>query len=392
MKKRQFIILASGLWLFVTSFFGMKFLASQKEEPEKKLPVEFKRYVKTESVIYKDVPTEILTYGRVRTAEHLDLIAQVGGKMSQGNIPLKEGQKFKKGALLYQIDNKEAKLNLQAQKSNFLRDLAAILPDMRIDYNDNYPAWEKYFESIDIKNELPELPDPKSSKEKTFLATKNIFSSYYNIKSTEEHLRKFSVYAPFDGTFYQVNLQSGSYVNPGNNIARIIQSGNVEVKVDIDVKDIEWIAIGNPAYLSSESGASNWLGRVTRVSDFVNQNTQSVDVYIEIQKTKDPIYAGQYLQAVIPGKQVPAGMLIPREALFNGNEVFVLQDSLLKVNQVRIHKINPESVVINGLPEGSDVVVEPLVNAHNNMKAYKLDQTDQINIEEKSTGGKLVNN
>lgn len=392
MEKRQIIIVASGIALLAASYFGMQFLASQSEEPEKKIPAEFKRYVKTTPVIYKDVPTEILTYGRVSTAEHLDLIAQVGGIMVEGNVSLKEGQQFKRGSLLYKIDDAEAKLNLQAQKSNFLRELAAILPDLKIDHSENFPSWEKYFESLDIKKELPELPEVKSSKEKTFLATKNIFSSYYQIKSAEEHLKKFYFYAPFDGTFYQVNLQSGSHVNPGSNIARIIESGNVEVKVDVDVKDVEWIAKGSPAYLSTESGANNWIGRVTRISDFVNQNTQSIDVYIEVQKNEHPIYAGQYLEAVIPGKQVPDGMLIPREALFNGNEVFLLSDSLLKVRTVRIHKINPETVVVNGIPEGTDVVVEPLVNAHNNMKAYMLEETQNLDVEEKSGDTKLVNN
>ncbi|MGK7390675.1 MAG: efflux RND transporter periplasmic adaptor subunit [Candidatus Cyclobacteriaceae bacterium M2_1C_046] len=392
MEKRQIIIVASGLALLAISYFGMVYLGNQKEEPEKKIPAELKRYVKTDQVIYKDVPTEILTFGRVSTAEHLDLIAQVSGTMAQGNIPLKEGQRFKKGALLFKVDDAEAKLNLQAQKSKFLKDLASILPDLKIDYNDNYPNWEKYFEAIDTEKKLPALPEVKSSKEKTFLATRDIFSSFYSIKSSEEQLKKYRFYAPFDGTFYLVNLQNGSHVNPGSNIARIIESGNIEVKVDVDVKDVEWITVGSPAYLSTESGAGNWIGRVTRVSDFVNQNTQSIDVYIEVQKNKTPIYSGQYLQAAIPGKQVPGSMLIPREALFNGNEVFLLQDTLLKVSEVRIHKINPETVVINGVPEGSDIVVEALVNAYNNMKAYKLDATRKIDVEEKSTNTELVNN
>ena len=34
------------------------------------------------------------------------------------------------------------------------------------------------------------MPDYKTDKEKTFLATKNIFSNYFNIKRSETNLRK----------------------------------------------------------------------------------------------------------------------------------------------------------------------------------------------------------
>ena len=392
MKKRQIIIVISGISLLAGSYFLMNFLTSLKEEPEKKIPEEVKRYVKTAPVVYREVPTEILAYGRVRTAEHLDMIAQVGGLMQHGSVTLKEGQRFKKGALLYRIDDTETVLNLQAQKSNFLRDLAAILPDLKIDHTDNFNEWEQYFESINIKQSLPDLPEVKSAKEKTFLATKNIFSSYYNIKSAEAHLAKYRYYAPFDGTFSRVNIRSGSYVNPGNNIATIMESGNVEVKVDVDVKDIEWISLGSLSRLSTEGGINQWIGRIVRISEFVNPNTQSIDVFINIQEKSKPIYDGQYLQAVLPGKNVKDAMLIPREAIFNGNEVFVLEDSLLKVHRVDIHKINPETAVFSGLAEGADVVVEPLINAHNNMKAYKLESSEEeINIEEKKATPKLVN-
>lgn len=392
MMKRQIIIVASGVALLAASYLFMFFLQSLKEEPEKKIPEEVKRYVITKPVVYSEVPTEILAHGRVRTAEHMDMIAQVSGRMFHGSVDLKEGQRFKKDALLFYVDDAEATLNLQAQKSNFLRDLAAILPDLKMDYPESFNYWEKYFESIDIEKTLPELPEFKSSKEKTFLATKNIFSSYYNIKSAEANLLKYKFYAPFDGTFFQVNIRSGSHVSPGTNIGRIIQSGNVEVKVDVDVKDIEWVTLGSPAYLSTEGGVNQWGGKITRIGDYVNPNTQSIDVFINILEKSKPIYDGQYLQAVIPGKKVKNGMLIPREAIFNGNEVFVLQDSLLKVHKINIHKMNPETVVFNGLSEGVDVVVEPLINAHNNMKAYKLQSHEEdINIEEKQAPAKLVN-
>ncbi len=69
-------------------------------------------------------------------------------------------------------------------------------------------------------------------------------------------------------------------------------------------------------------------------------------------------------------------MVIPRNAIFNGTQVFVVADTLLKVRDIQIHKINPESVVFSGLGEGEDLVVEPLINAHNNMRVWKLSEKE----------------
>ena len=392
MKLRQVIIVGIGLTILFGSFILSGALSSMKEPPEVKTPEEIKKYVKTEKVKYTSIPTEVMAFGRVKTAESLDLIAEVSGRMSANTISLKEGQRFNRGALLYKIDDREARLNLQSQKSNFLKELVAILPDIKIDFSDNYEAWSKYFSEIDINKPLPELPAYKNDKEKTFLATKNIFSSFYTIKSAEVNLNKYSFYAPFGGVISQVDLQSGSYVNPGNKIGTILRSDKLEMKVDVSVSDIDWVELGSQAQVVTESGRV-WEGKVARIGEFVNQNTQSIDVFIAINSDKDrKIYDGEYLRSIIPGREVESGMLMPRSAIFDGNKVFVLQDSLLKVHEIDIHKLNSESVVFSGLKEGSELLVEQLINAHNNMKAFKLEEKEDIDIEQKSSDVKLVKN
>ncbi len=390
MKKRQIIISLSGITIVVGSVLLNQFLTSLKEPPEVKVPIEVKKYVKTQPVKYGIVPTEVVAFGRVKTAQSLDMIAEVSGRMMATGLPLKEGQRFDKGDLLYRIDDAEARLNLQSQKSNFLKDIAAILPDMKIDYSESYDKWSAYFSAIDINKTLPDLPTYSSDKEKTFLATKNIFSAYYTIKSAEVNLRKFNFYAPFNGVISNIDLQSGSYVNPGNKIGTLLRSDQLEMRVDVGVADIDWIEMNSEAQVMTESGVS-WTGRVARIGEFVNQNTQSIDVFIAIENQSGrKMYDGEYLKSKIPGKVVKEGMIMPRNAIFDGNKVFVLEDSLLKVKDINIHKLNPETVVFSGLAEGSELVVEPLINAHNNMKAFKLEEKNEVDIEQKDSSVKLV--
>lgn len=293
MKKRQLIIVGGSLLLIIGSVALKNLLGGMKEEPKKKeIPVA-KKYVKTQKVVYSDVPTFVIAHGRVQTSENLDLIAEKQGRMYQGSMRLKEGQRFKKGALLFKIDDKEARLNLQSQKSNFLKDLAATLPDFKVDFPNSYQKWNAYFESIDLDKNLPVLPELSSSKEKTYLATKNIFSSFYTIKSSEEALTKYHLYAPFNGIISEVFLQSGSYVGPGSKIAKIHRTDSYEIKVAVETSDINWIQKGMQVQLGIENSNERWLGKVVRIGELVNENTQSIDVFIALNKNEKGIYHGK---------------------------------------------------------------------------------------------------
>ena len=385
MKKRQIIILLSALAIIASALGLAAFFAQQKEPPVVAKPQQTQRFVKTTKVQYDDVKTSIEAFGRVRTAQTLDIISEVGGRMMQGTVRLKEGSNFKKGQLLYQVDSEEAELNLKSQKSNFMRDLASILPDIKLDFSDSYEKWQGFFNEISMDQDIPELPAVISEKEKTFLATKGIFSTYYAIRSAEVRLDKYRYYAPFDGSIQQVALQSGSYVNPGSRIATVMKSDSHELQVSVETLDINWITEGSPATIYSEETQQVWEGVVTRISDFVNQNTQSIDVFIAINSGNSRIYDGQFLKASIPAETIKDGMRIPRDVIYNGSEVFVVEDSLLKVRDLNIYRLTDSEAIVGGLPVNADLVIEPLINAYNNMKVVKTDESG-INMERKSGG------
>jgi len=61
-------------------------------------------------------------------------------------------------------------------------------------------------------------------------------------------------------------------------------------------------------------------------------------------------------------------MEIPRKAVINQNQVYVVNDSSrLEITTVQIEKITNQSLFFSGLPAGKQVVNEPLFNAYENM-------------------------
>jgi multidrug efflux pump subunit AcrA (membrane-fusion protein) len=367
------IILAGGIFLF-------QYFSSLKTLPPERPPVKTITYVKVEEVVYNKLQTKIVAYGRIGSSQPLDIIAEVGGKLLPGQVIFKEGANFSKGQLLFSIYDVESRMNVQARKSQFLNMLANTLPDLKYDFPDNYETWRSYFDQIDIQKELPQHPKPKSAKEKTFLASKNLLSEYYTIKSFEENLKKYKIYAPYNGSIAIVNREIGTVVNPGTNIARIIRTDKLELEVPVEVADIRWVQQGGTVQVTTEDGMNKWIGKIVRIGDYVDPNTQSIKVYISLNSTaSNPLYEGLYLKAIIPGKEVPTGLEVPRKVLSNNNRVFVVeQDSLLKSKTVNILKINEDSVIINGLEKGELLVVEAPTNASNNMIVKILNNNSEL--------------
>ena len=397
MNKQKLIVLSVFVLILLGGYLLMRQFAGMKTLPPERPKVVSSNFVKVDQVAYRELDTEVVAYGRITSAQPLSLIAEVGGRLFRGQVLLKPGINFRQGQLLYRINDAEVRLNLQSRKSEFLNLIASALPDFKIDFTDDYPAWQAYFERLEIDKPLPELPEASSSKVKTFLATRNILRDYYSIKSAEENLRKYYVYAPYDGSIATVNLETGTVVNPGAIIATIIRTDELELEIPMEVNNVKWVEEGGPVEVTSEDGSRSWSGEVTRIADFVDPNSQSINVYIRVDAGPDSgLYDGLYLRAIIPGSRLENAMEIPRRVLVNDDEVFVVEKGVLKTRKVNVQKVNQDQVLIspleaNGLTEGDSLVVEAPSNAIENMRvttevmsaqpAAKKDQRDTVNIE-----------
>jgi RND family efflux transporter MFP subunit len=265
--------------------------------------------------------------------------------------------------LICKIYDEEQVLSLKASKSRFLNSLANAIPDIKFDYPEHYNEVLAFFESIEINKPLPELPEIKDKSLKIFLASRDILNQYYTIEVAEERLRKHSIYAPFGGTIMEVYLQVGGIANIGTRIAKVIDTDVLELEVPIDMQDLPWISIGNKVEVLNETRTHAWQGKVARISEFIDPTTQAASVFVQIRNSvSNPVYAGMYLIARFNGRSVARSMEIPRQAVFNQDEVFIVVDSALRKHKINIQKVNQNTLIFNGISEGTEIVVEPLIN------------------------------
>lgn len=372
--KRKILVVGAVLAILGLSVGLMFFFAEQKKKEKKKNKVTAKRYVKTRPVAYRQIPTELEFYGRLRADIPLDVVAEVPGKIQAGKVPLKAGQSFRKGTLLFTINATEARLKLRAAKSAFLKEIAAILPDLKIDFPESYPAWQTYFDSVGIHKPLPDLPDYRNTKEKTFLATKNIYHTYYTLKSSEEVLKRYRFYAPFSGSITEVFAPTAAFANPGVKVIKILKTSTLELEVAVNPQDIRWVKPGTLVAIRAEDGRQIRKGKVVRIGEVLNPKSQALKVFIRLLPGKEKLYQGMYLKASVPGTQIESAMEIPRAALVNKKQVYTIEnDSILAIKTVKVHKLNTETAIISGLQTKESLIVESVVGAYEGMKIFGLE-------------------
>lgn len=377
MTKRQRIIVISIGAILILSYGLMRWLIAQKEDLPVRPPEAGERWVRAEPAAYSDIRSAVAAKGRVVSTAEVELVAEASGRVEAGDVLLKKGQSFRKGQVLLTIYKDEAELALSAQKSQFLNTIANLLPDIRVDFPNEFAVFQSFFNAIQLDHPLPPLPETESESIRIFLASRNVLAEYFAVKQAELKLSRHTIRAPFKGTFLNVNVEVGAYTNTGGRIATMIATDALEVEIPVENESTRWIRTGDPVDLASIDQERTWHGRVSRVSDFVDVTTQSRSIFARVSlQNQPPLYAGEYLKAEFRGGMVPGVMEIPRNAVFNYNEVFIVLDGLLKIQKTEVVKLNQTTALIRGIEPGVFVVTQPMINVAENtpVKILGVDQ------------------
>ncbi|ANQ50327.2 HlyD family efflux transporter periplasmic adaptor subunit [Flammeovirga sp. MY04] len=367
MKIKHLYLILSPV-IIATAFFAVKALPEKKEEA----PNEDKSVIAV-NVEYAELQTlqnNIEVTGKLKAKDRYEIYAEVEGRLLPSAKKFREGNYYKKGQVLLQIDQQERYMTLLADKSNFMTELTAILPDLKEDFSESYPTWNQYLKELDIKKPLKVLPEPKTEKEKYFIAGNGIYSSYYTIKSSEEKLSKYTIYAPFSGVISKSDVEAGTAVRAGQELGEMVNLSSYELEVTAPLKNIEHFKKGNKVKLYSSELDSEWTGTVIRIGNTLDANSQSVKVYI--QTSGKDLKEGMFLMAQVNSAAYENAMLIPRKLIFNDNQVYVVKDNKLEVQEIEVMETFKSDAIVKGVPTKTAVLMTNIKNPYTGMKVQVL--------------------
>ena len=357
MKNLKSIIIVAGLLIVALVISG--FLGNQNEEDIRK-PVEQettqKEVIKVKNEIHEKT---INTTGRMYAFEKVEIYSEVSGILESNSIKFKEGKKYSKGETLLSIDSEVYENTVKSQKSSFLNQLALLLPDLKFDFPNEYAKWDKYLKEFKIENPIEDLPKPESERENLYLASNNIFKLYYDIKSMEATFGKYTIKAPFSGIVTEANINPGTLVMNGQKLGEFINTSLFEMEAAVTLSEINQLKVGTEVNLTAIGSDEILKGKVVRINEKIDSETQSVKVFI--QSSNKNIKDGMFFSAELKTNSNTSLAKLPKEAI-NNNTVIVQKENVEDEIEVEIFDKNEEYVFVKGLDDDSLVVIEPIVN------------------------------
>jgi membrane fusion protein, multidrug efflux system len=339
------------------------------EKKEKKItPISSIVYLPVVKTENKTRSFSLESYGQIISNQKLDLAFEVSGKLMNNAVYLKPGIQFKRGDILASIDNGEAIYTLSARKSNFLTLIANAMPDVRLDFELEVEKWNAFLHKISIDTYLPTLPKMNSKREELFFTTRNIISEYNSIRSQELRMEKYFFIAPFDGTVLEVFAEPGAIVNPGTRVATIVKTGDYELKIPIMLKDLPYFEEKGVVDVKTSSGELIGKGVLSRVSNIINQNTQSIDAFFSVEAYSGKrIMNGMFVNVVLNKESFGEVMSLPILAVQNGH-VNVIRDSAVVSVPVQVVASIPDTLLVLGLSNGMEVITDQILGYADSLK------------------------
>lgn len=374
----QYIIgsrIAPILIILIGSFFAF-IISVSSPKPQKGIELPKPTPVFYEVITKKDISLKILTNGEVKPLNEINLISQVSGQIVEAADEFVDGGIIKAGSPLVWIDDRDYKLAVisaesrVAQASKFLeREIA----ESELAKND----WEELGlgEASSLTLRIPQLREAEAA-EKAALA---------DLEKAKLNLERTIVKLPFQGIIRQKKTGVGQFVGTGSILATAFSTE--EVLIALPLTDTELSYLGLPLAYEEErpfSGPkvnfyslvsnkkSEWEGRIVRTAGSIDPLTRLVYVYAEVinpYQQSPPLAIGMFVDAVIEGKTIKNGFLVPNSAINNNSNIYVINtNDNLEIRKIEVLGTENDYVIIKGeISEGERVVVSPLNNAKEGM-------------------------
>ena len=265
-KSKKKIIIFGSIGLLVALFIIITLIGSGKEEIV---------LVQTEKVEKRNITQTVTATGNIDPEFKVIITPEVTGEII--NLPVKEGDKVKKGDLLiqikgdqYQAQKDRLEANLKASEAT-LKIREAELNKLSLEFD---RAKELHSKGLASDSEFETAQSNYESAKASYeQAQANVLQSKAQLREVLETLYKTTIYAPMAGTVTQLNVQLGDRVlgsgfSQGTNIMTVSNLGSMQAVVDVDENDVVLVSIGDTATIKVDAfGDREFRGMVTEIGN-----------------------------------------------------------------------------------------------------------------------------
>lgn len=326
--------------------------------------------VKVHTAKPETVILSVRTQGTVTPKREIDLVAQVSGQVQRVEAVFGDGGFFAQDQLLIQIEDRDyraAYLAVKARKAEAETRLA-----------------EERGRARQAKGEWRDLGNRDANalflrKPQLAAAEANVESAVADLAMAQLNLERTQIRVPFNGRIRETFVELGEYVSPGTRLATVYDTAVAEIRLPLSDRQVALVDLplgyaaaspkdGPKVKISGVIGGQryDWQGRITRTDASIDTRSRMVFAVAEVENPfvpasadghSYPLIVGLFVEAEIAGKELQNVIALPREAVFNRNQVFVLNDEkAVEKKVVNVMHTNDDTVWLR-----SDVLNDKLI-------------------------------
>jgi RND family efflux transporter MFP subunit len=207
--------------------------------------------------------------------------------------------------------------------------------------------------------------------------------------------------APFDGVITNRYEDTGALVAAGTSnstqstpVVRLAQVSVLRLVLPIPESIAAQIRLGQPIKVRVQALNQDFVGKVSRFADALNQQTRTMETEVDFQNKDGRLLPGMYVEADVSHDQKKNVLTVPAEAARqNGDSGTVLVVDAQNVVEERHVKLGQSDgtwiEILSGLNEGEHVIVGHLGEYRTGQKVQPKDSEN--NADSSATGNADTN-
>ena len=383
-KTHGFLQALFAIIIVILGIGAVVLLLKYKKQPERMEQDIQAPLVKVEQVRVRDIPMVVKGYGTVSPKVEIDIIPEVAGKVVSIHPELKVGGFIRRNENILQIDPRDYELAVQ-QAQAAVADATVLLETEQAEAQVARKEWSDLHPGIEPSSTLV-LREPQIRK-----AQATLDSAKAQLATAKLRLERTSIALPFNVLIASESVDLGQYVATGQPLASAYGTEAVEIEVPLQDDDLAWFDVFGSSIFADDNQRSDktkatikadfagnkqiWEGYVVRTTGQVDRTSRMISVVIEVPEpfkvTKSglPLLPGLFVEVLIHGKTLHNAVAIPRDAVREGNRLWLVKDNLLRIQPLDVVRADKDfAYVVTGIEDKTDIVTSSLDVAIDGMK------------------------
>jgi membrane fusion protein, multidrug efflux system len=311
---------------------------------------------------------DLVIDGEVQSRQVVDIAFEVAGKLEKGTVTPEQGMRFKKGTLLYQVNNREAFASLNRDKARLTTLVLQTLPEIEAAFPAEKNKWTRFMEELKPQFLLPELPKFASSKERYLITEKEILSTFYQLQQAEVKMAGYFYLAPFDGIVLSVSEHPGNVIVAGQRIATIGTEETFHISAKVPRDYLETFGQRKEIHICLPNGDT--AGMAQFVSRSTVMETAPTRYFFEARWIKvRKLYHGMPVRLAALHHDYTKSCRVPASAV-DRDLIQLVQDGKLVTRRITVIGKEGDTLFIRGLENGDAYAIHYNFKPDRSIKYY----------------------